>query len=37
MTASAGAVQWLENPGATAIEVACIVDPPWRAKDEQVL
>jgi mannose-6-phosphate isomerase-like protein (cupin superfamily) len=33
----AGAVQWLENPGATAIEFACIVDPAWRAEDEQVL
>jgi mannose-6-phosphate isomerase-like protein (cupin superfamily) len=33
----AGSVQWLENPGATAIEFACIVDPAWRAEDEQVL
>jgi mannose-6-phosphate isomerase-like protein (cupin superfamily) len=33
----ADAVQWLENPGATAIEFACIVDPAWRAEDEQTL
>lgn len=33
----AGAVQWLENPGAHPIEFACIVDPAWRAEDEQVL
>lgn len=33
----AGAVQWLENPGAKAIEFACIVDPPWRVEDEQVV
>ena len=33
----AGAVQMLENPGADAIEFACIVEPAWRTEDEEIL
>jgi len=29
--------QWLENPGAETIEFACIVDPAWRAEDEELI
>jgi mannose-6-phosphate isomerase-like protein (cupin superfamily) len=33
----AGAVQWLKNIGPVPFEFACIVDPAWQAKDEEVL
>jgi mannose-6-phosphate isomerase-like protein (cupin superfamily) len=33
----ADAVQWLENTGKDEIEFICIVDPPWREKDEQLI
>lgn len=32
-----GAVQFLENTGSEAIEFLCLVDPAWRAEDEEVL
>ena len=32
-----GAVQWIENTGATPLIFLCIVDPAWRAEDEEVL
>jgi len=32
-----GAEQWLENTGKTTIEFLCLVDPAWRAADEEVL
>jgi mannose-6-phosphate isomerase-like protein (cupin superfamily) len=32
-----GGKQSLENPGSTAIEFLCLVDPAWRAEDEEVL
>ena len=33
----AGACQWVENIGDAALCFLCIVDPAWRAEDEQVL
>ena len=32
-----GAMQWIENAGETPLEFLCIVDPAWRAEDEEVL
>jgi mannose-6-phosphate isomerase-like protein (cupin superfamily) len=32
-----GSDQWLENTGEAAIEFLCLVDPAWRAEDEEVL
>ncbi len=32
-----GSKQSLENPGPTAIEFLCLVDPAWRLEDEEVL
>jgi mannose-6-phosphate isomerase-like protein (cupin superfamily) len=32
-----GAVQWIENTGETDLVFLCIVDPAWRAEDEDVL
>ena len=32
-----GAVQHLENTGADELVFLCIVDPAWRAEDEEVL
>lgn len=32
-----GSKQSLENPGPTAIEFLCLVDPAWRPEDEEVL
>ncbi len=32
-----GAVQWIENSGTTPLEFLCIVDPAWRAEDEDIL
>ena len=29
--------QWLENTGELALEFLCIVDPAWRAEDEEML
>ena len=31
-----GATQWLVNEGQTELEFLCIVDPGWRAEDEEV-
>ena len=31
------AVQFIENTGANDLEFLCIVDPAWRAEDEDVL
>ena len=31
-----GATQWVENEGTVALEFLCLVDPPWRAEDEEV-
>lgn len=32
-----GGKQSLESSGTTAIEFLCLVDPPWRPEDEEVL
>ena len=32
-----GAVQWIENTGEEPLVFLCMVDPPWRAADEEVL
>lgn len=32
-----GAVQYLENTGPDDLAFLCIVDPAWRAEDEEVL
>ena len=32
-----GAVQWIRNPGETNLVFLCIVDPAWRAEDEEIL
>lgn len=29
--------QWIENTGELALEFLCIVDPAWRAEDEEIL
>jgi mannose-6-phosphate isomerase-like protein (cupin superfamily) len=31
------AVQWIKNIGSTPLEFLCIVDPAWRAEDEEIL
>ena len=31
-----GAEQWIENTGAEPLKFLCIVDPAWRAEDEQI-
>lgn len=31
------AVQWIENNGDSDLAFLCIVDPAWRAEDEEVL
>ena len=33
----AGEVQWIENVGGVDLAFLCIVDPPWRSEDEEVL
>jgi len=33
----AGAVQYVENIGSDMLEFLCIVSPPWRAEDEEVI
>lgn len=32
-----GAVQWIENISESKLEFLCIVDPAWRADDEEIL
>ena len=32
-----GCVQWLRNTGEEPIEFLCLVDPAWRAEDEEIL
>lgn len=32
-----GAVQWITNSGETDLSFLCIVDPAWRAEDEEIL
>jgi cytosine deaminase len=32
-----GEVQSIENTGAAGLAFLCIVDPAWRAEDEQVI
>ncbi len=32
-----GGIQWIENTGSEPLIFLCIVDPPWRAQDEEVL
>jgi len=32
-----GAVQWIRNLGETDLVFLCIVDPAWRAEDEEIL
>ena len=32
-----GATQWIANTGEGDLEFLCIVDPAWRAEDEEVL
>jgi mannose-6-phosphate isomerase-like protein (cupin superfamily) len=32
-----GATQWIANIGDSDLEFLCIVDPAWRAEDEEVL
>ncbi len=32
-----GAVQWVENTGDRPLVFLCIVDPAWRAEDEDIL
>ncbi len=32
-----GAVQWIENTGAEDLVFLCIVCPPWRPEDEEIL
>lgn len=32
-----GSVQWIENTSDRALEFLCIVDPAWRAEDEEML
>jgi len=33
----AGTVQFVENIGCDTLEFLCIVSPPWRAEDEEVI
>jgi len=32
-----GAIQWVDNPGPATLAFLCIVDPPWRQEDEEIL
>jgi len=32
-----GAAQWLTNTGESDLVFLCIVDPPWKAEDEEIL
>ena len=32
-----GSIQWIENTGREELAFLCIVDPAWRAVDEEVL
>lgn len=32
-----GAIQWIENTGESELSFLCIVDPAWKAHDEQIL
>lgn len=32
-----GSVQWIENIGSGDLAFLCIVDPAWKAEDEEVL
>lgn len=32
-----GSEQWIENTGEDSLAFLCIVDPAWRAEDEEVL
>jgi mannose-6-phosphate isomerase-like protein (cupin superfamily) len=32
-----GALQWIENSGATELAFLCIVDPAWREEDEELV
>jgi len=32
-----GLFQWAENTGKTDLEFICVVSPPWRAYDEEVI
>ena len=32
-----GSVQWIRNLGETDLVFLCIVDPAWRAEDEEIL
>jgi len=32
-----GSIQWIENIGPDDLVFLCIVDPAWRAEDEEVL
>ena len=32
-----GEVQWIENRGGVDLAFLCIVDPPWRSEDEEIL
>jgi mannose-6-phosphate isomerase-like protein (cupin superfamily) len=32
-----GEVQYIENTGAAGLDFLCIVDPAWRAEDEEIL
>ena len=32
-----GSRQWLENAGGEPLHFLCVVDPAWRAEDEEVL
>ena len=32
-----GGAQWVENTGTTRLEFLCLVDPPWRVQDEEIL
>lgn len=31
------ATQWIKNTGRSNLEFLCIVNPPWRVEDEEVL
>jgi len=32
-----GSLQWIENTGEETLAFLCIVDPAWRAEDEEIL
>jgi mannose-6-phosphate isomerase-like protein (cupin superfamily) len=33
----AGEVQWIKNEAGVDLAFLCIVDPPWRSEDEEVI